>query len=164
MSSFAPDLGDAVQPDGMLKDVSKIDWSFNPDDSIPFPSDNPSGSHSASSGGLSPAIVVTSVWCTTHLSKPSRHVLDKLEAAGSASSASAVNHKCKVIRALPNQHLHKNDVHVVSDDDSDDKSESRSLSPPPTKPASDDYESLQAMADTDNQVCSLPHCTISFSH
>ena len=167
MSSFAPDLGDAVRPDGTLKDASEIDWSFDPDDSIPFPSHNPSGSHSGSSGGLTPAIVITSVRRTTRLSRPSRRVLDELEAAeaaGSASSASGVNRKRKAIKALPDQHSRKNVVHVVSDNDSDDEGENRTPSPPPTEPASDDYESLQAMADAENQVCSPPHCTIAFSH
>ena len=167
MSSFASDLRDAVQPDGMLKDTSKIDWPFDPDDSIPFPSHNPSGSHSSSSGGLTPAIVVASVQWTTRLSCPSQHVLDELEAAeaaGSASSASGVNRKCKAIKALPDQRSCKNVVHIVSNDDGDDKGENRTPSPPPTEPASDDYESLQAMANAENQVCSPPHCTIAFSH
>jgi hypothetical protein len=37
MSSLAPELGDAVRPDGTLKDASEIIWSYDADESIPFP-------------------------------------------------------------------------------------------------------------------------------
>ena len=166
MSSSTPQLGDAVRPDGTLKDASEIDWSFDPDDLIPFPLDHPSGSHAGSSGGHTPAIVVASVRWTTRRSRPSQRVLDELEAAEAtalASSASGVNHKHKATRALPNHRSRKTVINVVSDDDSDDESDSGTPSPPPTEPASDDYESLQAMADADNQVCSLSRGTVSFS-
>ena len=36
LSSFAG-LGDAVWPDGTLKDASKMVWTYNNDKSIPFP-------------------------------------------------------------------------------------------------------------------------------
>ena len=167
MSSSAPQLGDAVRPDGTLKDASEIDWSFDPDDSIPFPLDHPSGSHAGSSVAHTPAIVVASVRRTTRRSRPSQRVLDELEAAEAtalASSASGVNRKRKATRALPNHRSRKTVINVVSDDDSDDESDSGTPSPPPTEPASDDYESLQAMADADNQVCSLSRGTVSFAH
>lgn len=160
MSSFTPDLGDAVQPDGTLKDASEIIWSYDADDSIPFPSDNASGPRSGSSRGHSPATVVASVRRTTRVSRPSRRVLEELEAAEAASSAPTqnvgANHKCKAISALPDHRARKAAINVVSDDDSDDDSDGGSPSPPPTEPVLDDYESLKAMADANNQVSSLP--------
>jgi hypothetical protein len=167
MSSFAPDVGDAVRPDGTLKDASEINWSYDADESIPFPSDNASGP----SSGHAPATVVASVRRTTRISRPSRRVLDALEAeaAESASRAPAQNaRKRKAISPLPDQRAHKNVVNVISDNDSDNgnnsnnNSDGGTPSPPPTEPASDDYESLQAMADADNLVRSLPRRTISF--
>ena len=41
---------------------------------------------------------------------------------------------------------------MVSDDDYNSESDGGTLSPPPTEVASDDYESLNAMADANNQV------------
>ena len=41
MPSSAPsDLGDAIRPNGTLKDVSEMMWSYDADDTIPFPTDN----------------------------------------------------------------------------------------------------------------------------
>lgn len=148
-------------------------WSYDADDSIPFPSANASGSasgsHTGPSGGHAPAIVVASVRRTTHVSRPSWRVLEALEAAEAAESASSapaqntgVNHKRKAISALPDRRAHKKVIDVVSNDDGENDSDGGTPSPPPTEPASDDYESLQAMADTDNQVCSLPNFTIAF--
>ena len=52
--------------------------------------------------------------------------------------------------------------HVVSNDSSNDRASSPS--PLPTEPASDDYEALQAMADTNNQVHSHSFQLSSHSH
>jgi hypothetical protein len=163
MSSFAPDVGDAVRPDGTLKDASEINWSYNADESIPFPSDNASGP----SSGHTLATVVASVRRTTRISHPSQHILDALEAeaAESASRAPAQNAcKRKAISPLPDRHAHKNVINVISNNNnnSNNNSDGGTPSPPPTELASDNYESLQAMADTDNLVCSLLRLTISF--
>jgi hypothetical protein len=167
MSSFAPDVGDAVRPDGTLKDTSKINWSYDADESIPFPLDNASGP----SSGHALATVVASVQRTTCVGHPSQRVLNALEAeaAESASRAPAQNAcKRKAISPLPDCCAHKNVVNVISDNDSDNNNDSDNDSDggtpslPPTEPASDNYESLQAMADADNLVHSLPRLTISF--
>jgi hypothetical protein len=163
MSSFAPDIGDAVRPDSTLKDTSEINWSYDADKSIPFPLDNASGP----SSGHALATVVASVQRTTRISHPSRHILNALEAEAAelASRAPAQNAcKCKAISPLPDRRAHKNVVNVISDNNnnSNDNSDGGTPSPPPTEPASDNYKSLQAMADADNLVCSLLRLTISF--
>jgi hypothetical protein len=164
MSPFAPALGDAIRPDGTLKDASEIVWSYDADDTIPFPSDNASGSHSGSSGGHAPAIVVGSVRRTTCVSRPSQRVLEALEADEAAESArnASVNRKRKAISALPDHRARKTVINVISDGDSDSDSSDGGSPSPPTEPVSDDYESLKAMADADNQVHphSLPHFII----
>ncbi|KAF8258723.1 hypothetical protein EI94DRAFT_1707731 [Lactarius quietus] len=41
MSSTTSDLGNAVRPNGTLKDASDMDWTFNTDEDLPFPSGIP---------------------------------------------------------------------------------------------------------------------------
>jgi hypothetical protein len=62
MSSLAPELGDAVRPDGTLKDASEIIWSYDADESIPFPLGS---THSILSTRLSPATMVGGVHRTS---------------------------------------------------------------------------------------------------
>jgi hypothetical protein len=81
MSSFAPD-GDAVRPDGTLKDASKIIWSYDADESIPFPLGSASGSHS---GSHTLATNVAGVHRTTRISCPSQRYIEEAEPAPSAS-------------------------------------------------------------------------------
>ena len=89
---------------------------------------------------------------TSHISRPCRCYLeeDEVESASSTVAPKTSGVKRKAASNPPGA-THKIIVNVASDDDS---SNSRALSPspPPTEPASDDYEALQAMADTDNQV------------
>ena len=37
-SPLASNLGDAVRPNGTLKDASEIVWNYDADESLPFPS------------------------------------------------------------------------------------------------------------------------------
>lgn len=150
-SSFAGDLGDAVRSDGTLKDASEIVWTYDVDDSIPFPSEgSASGPPSVSTSRRAPATVVAAVRRTTRISRPSRRVLEELEAAEFASSASVSSGvKRKASSVLPNHRAAPSVVNAVSDGDSDEGTPSR----PPTELASDDYKSLQVMADSDHQVC-----------
>ncbi len=71
MSLIAPNLGDAVHPDGTLKDASEIIWSYDADDSIPFPLDSLFGMCLASSCGPAPAIMVAGACWTTCTHHPS---------------------------------------------------------------------------------------------
>lgn len=67
--------------------------------------------------------------------------------------------------ALPNRRAKCKTIDVVSDGDCDGESDGGTSLPPPTELASDDYESLKAMADADNQVCAshFPLIFIIFS-
>ena len=153
--SSASNLGDAIQSDGTLKDTSEIIWSYNTDESIPFPSGDNAHS-SPPSGGHAPATPVTAhaVHQTSRISRPCQCYLeeDEVESASNTIAPKTSGVKRKATSDPPGA-THKIVINMVSDDGSRD---SRALSPlpPPTKPASDYYEALQAMADTDNQVCS----------
>ena len=61
---FMPE-GDAVQPDGTLKDASEMTWNYDADESIPFPSGSTSVAPLPSSGSHAPATMVAGVCQTT---------------------------------------------------------------------------------------------------
>lgn len=170
MSSSTGNLGDAVRSDGMLKDASEIVWSYDADDSIPFPSGSASVSHNShptSASRRASATVVAAVRRTTRVSRLSRRFLEEdLEAElPKAPTCKSSGGKRKAASALPNRRAKCKTIDVVSDGDCDGESDGGTSLPPPTELASDDYESLKAMADADNQVCAshFPLIFIIFS-
>jgi hypothetical protein len=40
MSALDSPIGHAVRPDGGLKDASEMEWTYDKDESVPFPSDS----------------------------------------------------------------------------------------------------------------------------
>jgi hypothetical protein len=162
MSSPAHDLGGAVRANGTLKDASEITWAFDADESIPFPAGQ-------ISGGDAPAEMGASVRRTTHIARPSRRVLEALEAEEAARSAKhkppcgsprrCVSRKAAINVDDDDSNFRKVAVNV-DDDDGNDACNSNSDSDinngittqPPTEVMSDDFEALKAMADADNQV------------
>jgi hypothetical protein len=66
-------LAKRYRPDGTLKDASEIVWSFDADDSLPFPqaSGDPSGGSAPAEAGLRR---------TTRISRPSRRYIEELNA------------------------------------------------------------------------------------
>ena len=153
MSPIASNLSDAVRSDGTLKDASEIIWSYDADEIIPFPSGDNTHS-SPPSGGHAPPTAVTAhtVHRTSRISRPCRRYLeeDEVESASSTVAPKTSGVKRKAASEPPGA-THKIIVNVVSDDDSSD-GRAPSPSPPPTEPVFNNYEALQAMADTDNQV------------
>ena len=156
MSSIASNLGDAVRSDGTLKDASEIIWSYDADETIPFPPCTNSHDAHTPSGTHAPATAVTAQalrW-TTRTICPCQCYLEADDEAESASSTVALKVsgiKHKAANDLPGRCATcKSITTVVSDNSSNDRAPSPS--PPPTEPASDDYEVLQAMANADNQV------------
>jgi hypothetical protein len=167
MSLFASDLGDAVQPDGTLKDASEIVWSYDTDELIPFPSGD-SGTLPVLSGGPVSVTSVAAVHRTTHISRLCWHFLKAAEEelASSIPAWKSSGVKRKAASDLPDHSAtHKKVINMAIDNAGDDiinmvidnagndASDGRTPSLPPTEPVSDDYEDLRAMADTDNQVC-----------
>ncbi|KAH9037035.1 hypothetical protein EDB84DRAFT_1437548 [Lactarius hengduanensis] len=180
MSSTTSDLGQAVRPDGTLKDTSEIVWTYDVDESTPFPLDNVTGTHPFFSGGRAPATMVAGARRTARVPRPSQRARDAAEATAeattSSSSASAgarVPHpsqrardaaeattssssasagpgaKCKAPTAtVPRRVMRKVDL----DDSFADHSDDGATTEPNTEPASDNYESIKAMADTDNEA------------
>jgi hypothetical protein len=165
MSSLAPELGDAVRPDGTLKDTSEIIWSYDADESIPFPLGSTSGFHSIPSTRLSPATMVGGAcWTSSCVHHPSQHALEAAEASSSTCDGrrSGIKHKasgdcldnCGPRRGLVDVDVVNVDDIGVNDTSVDDNGASNAKTRPPMEPASnDDYEALRAMADTDNAVC-----------
>ncbi|KAH9054653.1 hypothetical protein EDB87DRAFT_1580436 [Lactarius vividus] len=152
-SSTTPNLGDALRPDGTLKEASEIIWSYDADELIPFPSENVSGS-------CVPAMMVAS------------HAREAAEATSSSSTSMHPGTKCKVaINPKPDRHvMHKVAINV--DDDTADPNDDGATTEPDngaimepndgtttepddgvtTEPAMDDYESIEAMANTEDQA------------
>ena len=154
MSSSTDNIGDAVRSDGTLKDASEIVWSYDADDSVPFPAGSTSASLPISASRRAPATVVASVRWTTRVIHPCHRYLeedDNVELR-SAPMCKTSGVKRKAASTLFNPRATRNTINVVSDDDCDSESDGGTPSPPPTELASDDYESLKAMADADNQV------------
>ena len=154
-SSIAPDLGDAVQPDGTLKDTSEIIWSYDADESLPFPpSDSVSGVQTAILAQCAPAMMVAGARRTTRLHRPSQRALEAAETTPSGSASTKPGAKRKApSNSIPNHCITHKVVVDVNDDDG-----------ATTEPAEDDYESIKAMADTDNQVCPLLSLFVQCSH
>ena len=164
-SSSAPDLGDAVRPDGTLKDASEINWAFDADESIPFPAGQNAGDHTASSGSHAPDVMGDSIRRTTRLRRPSRRVLDALDAEAACPRPRTT--KRKPPQDIPSRRVSRKVVIDVDDDDGndagdsdnddDDDSDGDSDNGIATEPASEamseEYDTLRAMADADNQVC-----------
>ena len=76
---------------------------------------------------------------------------NEAESASSTVALKVSGIKCKAANNLPGHCATcKSITTVVSNNASNDRAPSPSL--PPTEPASDNYESLQAMADANNQV------------
>ena len=135
----------------------EIVWSYDADDSAPFPSGSTSASLPISASGRAPAKVVASVRRTTCVIHPCHRYLEEDDEAElhSAPTCKTSGVKCKAASTLVNRRATRKTINVVSDDDSDGESDGGTSSPPPTELASDDYESLKAMADADNQVRSV---------
>ena len=92
MSSIASNLGDAVRSDGTLKDASEIIWSYDADETIPFPPCANSHDAHTPSGTHAPATAVTAQalrW-TTWTICPCQCYLEADDEAESASSTVAL--------------------------------------------------------------------------
>jgi hypothetical protein len=164
-SSNAPVLGDAVRPDGTLKDASEIVWSYDADDTIPFP---PSASEADSlSRRCAPAMTVAGARRSTRTHRPSQRVLDAAASSSSAGSASHSSAKRKASSVVTGRRITCKviiDVDDVVEDHSNDgdylagHSDDGAIMEPAeddgatTEPAEDDYEIIKAMADVDNRV------------
>src|SRR6266571_5705171 len=161
MSSIAPDLGDAVHPDGTLKDTSEIIWSYDADDSIPFPLDSLFGTRPASSCGPAPAMMVAGACRTTRTHHPSQRALKVAEAASSSSASAHPGSKCKAPSdPIPDRRVMCKIVYNL-DNEVADPSDGGAT----TEPAEDDYESIKAMADANNLVRSSPsllNCVLTY--
>ena len=153
LSLSAPDLGDAVQPDGTLKDTSEINWAFDADESIPFPAGQNAGNHTASSGSHAPDVMGDSIHRMTHLHRPSWHVLDALDVEAACPHPCMT--KCKPPQDIHSRHVSWKVVIDVDDDNDDSNGDSNNgiATEPASEAMSEEYDTLRAMADADNQVC-----------
>ena len=147
MASTSSYLGDAVRPDGTLKDASEIEWSFDADETVPFPltSGDPSGDSSTTT--LAPA--EPGLRRTTRTIRPAhRFIEEDSECASSTNAQLATKRKAPSDDPDPDRRVSCKIVIRINSSSDEDVS-----SVPPTEVAEDDYESIQAMADADNLVC-----------
>ncbi|KAH8994295.1 hypothetical protein EDB86DRAFT_3078140 [Lactarius hatsudake] len=164
MSSTTSDLGQAVQPDGTLKDMSEIIWSYDVAELTPFPLDDITGMHLFFSGGCAPAMMVaakvtTSSSSTPCVPRPLQRARNAAKATAEATTSSSLastglGAKRKAPTATVPSHRVVRKVNL--DGCLADHSDNGATMEPNTEPASDDYESIKAMADTNNEMCSLP--------
>ncbi|KAF8266192.1 hypothetical protein EI94DRAFT_1701916 [Lactarius quietus] len=126
-------------------DKSKIIWSYDQDESIPFPLSGASDSSHSNTFSHVPATIVAEA----------AEAAD-MEAAERASNTlfhRISGNKCKATNDLSNSHtpsLIKTVIDVDSNHTSDGHSNGGTMMPVLTEPADDDYESLKAMADANN--------------
>jgi hypothetical protein len=171
-ASIAPDLGHAVRPDGTLMEASDLTWSYDVDESIPFPSGHGSGMDPISSGGHAPATMVAGARRTTRIHRPSQRALEAAEATSSGSASTHLGSKRKAPSdpvpdrrvpsdlvpdrrvpsdPVPDRRVTRKVVHDVDNDDAE-PSDDGATTEPATDLAEDDYESIKSMADADNRV------------
>jgi len=123
MSASDSAAGHAVRPDGRLKDTSEMEWTYDKDESIPFPSSTPAVSTSDNTGssssiplesarihpfftqGKPPAVIVAGSRCSARTSRPSQRVQEATEvsslAAGSTSAKPTTGSKRKAAESSP---------------------------------------------------------------
>lgn len=103
MSALDSPIGHAVRADGGLKDASEMEWTYDKEESIPFPFNSltipaiddpaafpPSKSvriHSFFMHRKPPATLITGARCSTHTSRPSQHIRDAKEVAALATGS-----------------------------------------------------------------------------
>ena len=159
MSPTSSHLGEAVRPDGTLKDASEIEWAFDPDDSLPFPqaSGDPSGDTSST-----PAPAEAGLHRMTRTIHPARRFIEEDAECASTTGAHgqpAAKRKATSDDPDPDRRVSRKIVINLHDDSDEDVT-----SAPPTEVGEDDYEDLQAMADADNLVRFLSPSLSFFSH
>jgi hypothetical protein len=178
MSALESPRGHAVRADGQLKDASEMEWTYDNDESVPFPSasvtipatDDASATppsekspHPFFTHTKQPARIIAGTRRSTRTSRPSQRVREANETplatsstSGSAQpfTASGTKRKAPVnLSPAPARRL-ATKVVVASDDDHDEQDGYE------TEPAEDDdandadvsSQSLQAMADADHKV------------
>ena len=143
MSSLAPGIGDAVRPDGTLKDASEITWNYDADDSIPFPSgDQPSVQN----------VLIAPLCQTTCKIRPPWRFLDGAKSDSSTPDSTPLAGKHKTSRQSPARQVLQKIINVDREDDEVSNAsgdDGGTTTEPITEPASNGYEAVQAMVDTD---------------
>ncbi|KAH9160511.1 hypothetical protein EDB89DRAFT_1914688 [Lactarius sanguifluus] len=164
MSSTTPNLGDAVRPNGSLKDTSEIPWSFDANKTIPFPSDT-----SCPPSHAPAAILAGAHRVSTHVPHPSWRAVEAAEATSSGSTGTHPGTKrkaqsdpdpdCRVTRKvvidLVDDVADPDDDGATTEPTTELADDDGATTEPATELADDNYESIRAMANADNQVVSV---------
>ncbi len=191
MSALDSPIGHAVRPDGGLKDASEMEWTYDKDESVPFPSnslaipatDDPAVSpplksvriHSFFTHAKPPATLIAGSRRSTRTSRPSQRVRDANEvsslATGSTTAKPSTGTKRKAaVNLSPGPTRRVVNKAVVDSDDDDDGNDTEPAGYE-TELAEDEdpndadisSQSLQAMADADHEVRSLHTLVESFT-
>lgn len=121
-------------------------WTFDADEAIPFPSGTASGTGLVLPSLTSPSVAIAGVRRTTRTICPCSRYLDGLDSPSIAIRAK---------RKAPPSDDQEDDRRVerkIENSLDDDASAHGTTTEVATELAEDDYESIQAMADADNQV------------
>lgn len=176
MSAHALPSGPAIRTDGTLKDASKIEWSFDADESVPFPPEAQNLVGASDGGGAAPTPQVSAegIRRSARAFCPSRRLLEAVEVSSTGPTATRGAHqgaKCKAPHGSMTRCVARK---IVVDVDRCSSSEVPDEDNPSTDTAQDsgndndamnpsdltsdaNYDSIKAMADADHKVRHL--CT-----
>ncbi len=154
MIPIVPDIGHAVRPDGTLKEASEMSWSYDADESIPFPQGAPKGQT---------AVTVAGAHRSGRTHRPSQHVLEAVAASSSGSGEHSGAKRKAPSTSVVDRHVARKIIINMDDVDNDlsDPGDVNSTTTDPVEHAGDisseaDYQSIKAMADADHEVSFHP--------
>lgn len=172
---------------GTLKDASEIEWTFDADESIPFPSEAQNALGACDGRGVAPTPLALSAegtrWSTCVFC-PSRQLLEASEVFSTGLTVTRGTHPGTKCRAPPGSVACRVACKIVIDvdeylssemPDEDDTSTEAAQDPgnddatmEPVLDADDlasetNYQSIKAMADADHKVCHLLYSICIFT-
>ena len=176
MSAHALPSGPAIRTDGTLKDASKIEWSFDADESVPFPPEAQNLVGASDGGGAAPTPQVSAegIRRSARAFCPSRRLLEAVEVSSTGPTATRGAHQGAKRKAPHGSMTRRVARKIVVDVDGCSSSEVPDEDNPSTDAAQDsgndndamnpsdltsdaNYDSIKAMTDADHKVRHL--CT-----
>ena len=184
-------LGPAHRADGSLKDTSEMEWSYDKDETLPFPAPESTVDkqvtaptvHPFFTGAAAPAQIVGEVRCSVHTHCPSCCVLKAMpnseDQAGPSSGNGRGKHKaavapsghqvsCKVVTDMDDEASNGKASNGEASDceasDSDASITTEDINVDNAGVDSATYQHLQEMADADHKVRLLTTVSMGLIH
>jgi hypothetical protein len=147
MAPIVPDTGHATRPDGTLKEASEMSWSYDADESIPFP-------QGVSDGQTGTTVAGASRSGRTY--RPSQRVLEAAAASSRGPWAHSGAKRKAPSTSSADRRVSRKIVDHGDNDLSDpgniDSTTTEVMEPPGDISSRADHQSIQVMADADNEV------------